>query len=133
MAALHVDPARSGLADILVEIVDARRRRVDQALAAAAGAADTPSIDSAPEVLTAETNRFLSGLEAQRGRAVIAEVKMGSPSLGSLEGRFDPVAQARTYAAHGAAALSVVVEPDYFFGSYELLRRCVDASGLPAI
>ena len=36
--------------------------------------------------------------------------------------RFDPEAQARAYAESGAAALSVVVEPDFFFGSYELLR-----------
>jgi len=58
---------------------------------------------------------------------------MGSPSLGSLAGRFDPERQAAEYARHGAAALSVVVEPDFFFGSYELLRRCREASGLPAI
>jgi indole-3-glycerol phosphate synthase len=65
--------------------------------------------------------------------AIIAEVKMGSPRLGSLQGRVDPIAQARLYAANGAAALSVVVEPDFFFGSYELLTACRAASGLPAI
>jgi indole-3-glycerol phosphate synthase len=65
--------------------------------------------------------------------AIIAEVKMGSPRLGSLQGRVDPIAQARLYAANGAAALSVVVEPDFFFGSYELLEACRAASGLPAI
>jgi indole-3-glycerol phosphate synthase len=64
---------------------------------------------------------------------VIAEVKMGSPRLGSLADRIDPERQAATYAEAGAAALSVVVEPDYFGGSFELLRRCVAASGLPAI
>jgi indole-3-glycerol phosphate synthase len=65
--------------------------------------------------------------------AIIAEIKMGSPRLGSLQGRVDPIAQARLYAANGAAALSVVVEPDFFFGSYELLAACRAASGLPAI
>ena len=58
---------------------------------------------------------------------------MGSPKLGSLEGRFEPERQARLYRDGGAACLSVVVEPDFFFGSYELLSRCVAASGLPAI
>ncbi len=58
---------------------------------------------------------------------------MGSPRLGSLAGRVDPEAQARIYARHGAAALSVVVEPDFFHGSYDLLSRCKAASGLPAI
>ncbi|MCG8461230.1 MAG: indole-3-glycerol-phosphate synthase, partial [Holophagales bacterium] len=33
----------------------------------------------------------------------------------------------------GAAALSVVVEPDFFHGSYELLELCRRPSGLPAI
>jgi indole-3-glycerol phosphate synthase len=45
----------------------------------------------------------------------------------------DPEGQARLYGAGGAAALSVVVEPDFFGGSYELLDRCRLASGLPAI
>ena len=58
---------------------------------------------------------------------------MGSPRLGSLVGRLDPEAQARLYAANGAAALSVVVEPDHFGGSYELLARCREAAGLPAL
>ncbi len=65
--------------------------------------------------------------------AIIAEVKMGSPRLGSLLGRLDPLAQARCYAAGGAAALSVVVEPDFFHGDYELLAACRAACGLPAI
>ncbi len=65
--------------------------------------------------------------------AIIAEVKMGSPRLGSLRGRVDPLVQARIYADNGAAALSVVVEPDFFFGSYELLADCRAASGLPVV
>lgn len=77
--------------------------------------------------------RFLDAIEARRGRAVIAEIKMGSPKLGDLRGRFDPVARAETYAAAGAACLSVVVEPDHFHGSYELLAECAAASGLPAV
>ncbi|HVT57278.1 MAG TPA: indole-3-glycerol phosphate synthase TrpC [Thermoanaerobaculia bacterium] len=64
---------------------------------------------------------------------IIAEIKMGSPRLGDLHGRVDPLAQARIYAAHGAAALSVVVEPDFFHGGYELLAACRAASGLPAL
>lgn len=78
-------------------------------------------------------NAFFSALAARRGRAVIAEIKMGSPRLGSLVGRVDPVAQATAYVAGGAAALSVVVEPDFFQGSYGLLTECKAASGLPAI
>ncbi len=79
------------------------------------------------------SSAFVRALSERRGRAVVAEVKMGSPRLGSLEGRVDPERQARLYRERGAAALSVVVEPDFFFGSYELLAACKDASGLPAL
>jgi indole-3-glycerol phosphate synthase len=83
--------------------------------------------------MTSGPNDFLEALRANQGRAVIAEIKMGSPRLGRLEGRFDPLHLAELYARAGATALSVVVEPDHFFGSYELLDRCRRASGLPAI
>jgi indole-3-glycerol phosphate synthase len=130
------------VAAVLRRIVEARRRRLGApagGLAAALAAAE-PAGEAAPPLLEAAGNRFLAALGSAGharghagGRAIIAEVKMGSPRLGSLAGRFDPLAQARTYAAHGAAALSVVVEPDFFHGSYELLAACREASGLPAV
>jgi|HubBroStandDraft_3_1064219.scaffolds.fasta_scaffold04307_5 indole-3-glycerol phosphate synthase len=92
--------------------------------------------------LTAAENPFLAALrrassergeDGSRRAAIIAEVKMGSPRLGALAGRVDPLAQARIYAGNGAAALSVVVEPDFFHGSYELLAACREAARLPAI
>jgi indole-3-glycerol phosphate synthase len=76
---------------------------------------------------------FVEALEKRRGGAVIAEVKLGSPKLGSIAGRVEPERMARLYAEGGAAALSVVVEPDFFGGSYELLRRCREASALPVV
>lgn len=76
---------------------------------------------------------FIEGKDRRAKRSVIAEVKMGSPRLGSLVGRVDPEKQAVLYRAHGASALSVVVEPDFFFGSWELLRVAKEASGLPAV
>jgi indole-3-glycerol phosphate synthase len=119
---------RADVPDILLRIVERRRRRL-----AAFGEGEPPVPEGASPLLAAPDNPFLSALARQRGRAVIAEVKLGSPSLGSLRGQFDPLEVARTYAKHGAAALSVVVEPDFFYGSYELLRGCRQASGLPTI
>ncbi len=123
----------AGVADVLVRIVERRRERLAAegyseglAEALAGGEAST-----AP--LIAKRNRFLAALAAAPAPAVIAEIKMGSPRLGSLAGRFDPEETARAYAEAGAAALSVVVEPDFFGGSYELLARCRAASGLPAL
>jgi indole-3-glycerol phosphate synthase len=117
--------------DILLRITERRRQRI----AEAGGADATGWAESAPR--TPADNAFLGSLRAHRRApataAIIAEVKMGSPRLGSLHGRVDPLAQARIYAAGGAAALSVVVEPDFFHGGYELLAACRQASGLPAI
>jgi indole-3-glycerol phosphate synthase len=114
--------------DILLRITEQRRRRV----AEVGGADSTDWPEGAPR--TPSDNAFLGHLRTRRrDPAIIAEVKMGSPRLGSLHGRVDPVAQARTYAETGAAALSVVVEPDFFHGGYDLLAACRAASGLPAI
>lgn len=80
-----------------------------------------------------DRSAFLAAITGRRGRAIIAEVKLGSPRLGDLRDRIDPEKVARAYARNDAAALSVVVEEDFFFGSYELARRCRDASGLPLL
>lgn len=114
--------------DILLRITGRRRERI-----AEAGGADPAEMsEGAPR--TPGDNAFLAAVSARRaGPRIIAEVKMGSPRLGPLDGRVDPVAQARIYAGNGAAALSVVVEPDFFHGGYELLAACKAASGLPAI
>jgi indole-3-glycerol phosphate synthase len=113
-------------ADILARIV-ARRR-------AAFGLAPderVPPRGGRAAPLTAAESPFLAALAARRGRAAIAEVKLGSPRIGRLD--VDPERVAEAYATAGAAALSVVVEPDFFFGSFDLLARCAAASGLPAL
>lgn len=55
--------------------------------------------------------------------ALIAEVKKGSPSQGAMVADFDPIRLARTYAANGAAAISVLTDEKYFGGSLEQLRK----------
>lgn len=114
--------------DILARIIERRRQRI-----AEAGGADPAGLVEGPRRTPAD-NAFLGALRARRRQpAIIAEVKMGSPRLGSLRGRIDPRVQARLYAENGAAALSVVVEPDFFDGGYDLLAACREASGLPVI
>ncbi len=122
----------SEVPDILRRICEQRRRRVAPGSAGIPPASGSGSA-SLRLASDAPGRRFLGAISARRGRAVIAEIKMGSPKLGDLRGRFDPVARAATYAAAGAACLSVVVEPDHFYGSYELLAECAAASGLPAV
>lgn len=118
--------------DILLRITERRRQRIAEVGGADASALVETMEEGEPR--TAANNAFLGHLKARRrDPAIIAEVKMGSPRLGSLHGRVDPIAQARLYAENGAAALSVVVEPDFFHGGYDLLAACRAASGLPAI
>jgi len=73
--------------------------------------------------------RSLAGaLRGERVR-VIAEVKKASPSRGLIRADFDPVDIARTYAANGAAAISVLTEPHYFQGSLGYLQDIREALG----
>ncbi|HET9980882.1 MAG TPA: indole-3-glycerol phosphate synthase TrpC, partial [Ktedonobacterales bacterium] len=64
---------------------------------------------------------------------LIGEVKRASPSKGLLVERFDPVALARAYAAGGAAAISVLTEPDFFHGALDHLRAVRAAVDVPVL
>jgi len=79
---------------------------------------------------------FAGALRARRdlGRlAVIAEVKRVSPALGALRRIADPAALARSYAAAGAAAISVLTEPRHWGGSLDDLRAVRAAVEVPVL
>ncbi|MFH1003526.1 MAG: indole-3-glycerol phosphate synthase TrpC [Chloroflexota bacterium] len=65
----------------------------------------------------------------REGVSLIAEVKKASPSRGVIRADFDPVAIARTYAANGAAAISVLTEARHFQGSLDYLKDIRKALG----
>lgn len=64
---------------------------------------------------------------------LIAEVKRASPSQGLFRADLDPIAQASTYAAAGAAAVSVLTDARYFHGSLDDLVQVRRAVAVPVL
>jgi len=64
---------------------------------------------------------------------IIAEVKRRSPSRGTLQAQADPVAFALDYEDGGAAAISVLTEPERFGGSFEDLALVSRSVELPTL
>jgi indole-3-glycerol phosphate synthase len=64
---------------------------------------------------------------------VIAELKPASPSRGVIREPFDAAVLAQTLESAGAAALSVLTEPEFFRGSLKNLRLAHDCVKLPAL
>jgi indole-3-glycerol phosphate synthase len=114
---------RVGSTDILARIAAAVRERLAQ---------QPPAADLAARARAATAERQRTGMRSLRaaltapGVRVIAECKRRSPSKGWLKEPFDPIRLARAYQAGGAAALSVVTEPEFFAGQtawVPLIRR----------
>jgi indole-3-glycerol phosphate synthase len=75
---------------------------------------------------------FTASLKTKAPLAVIAEYKRASPSKGDINLVATPEQAARTYAAAGAGALSVLTEREYFKGDIRFLERMA-APGLPLL
>ena len=64
--------------------------------------------------------------------ALMAEIKRASPSKGDIDVDASAAVQARAYALAGAAAISVLTEPEWFKGSIDDLRAARQAvEGMP--
>ncbi len=111
--------------DILVRITDAVRDRLAQE---PAPAGLESRAREAAGIRRREGRRSLAGALAASGIRVIAECKRRSPSKGWLRQPFEPAELARAYEAGGAAAISVVTEPQFFAGQagwVPVVRRAV--------
>lgn len=112
--------------DHLVTLLEGARRRV-----AAARATEPDAALRARAEARTSPPAFRAALAGQ-GVAVIAEVKRASPSRGPIAPGLDAASTARDYLAGGAAAVSVLTEPDGFDGSLTDLEE-VAALGAPAL
>ena len=102
--------------DILEELSALRRADAEEAAKAVPYGALEKRIAEMP------APRDFRAVFAGPGIHVIAELKKASPSEGLIRPDFDPAAIARTYAANGAAAMSVLCEPHRFLGGEACLK-----------
>jgi len=76
---------------------------------------------------------FAAALRDRLDVAVIAEVKKASPSAGPIAPECEASKQALHYQDGGAAAISVLTEPEYFGGSWTDLSDVADAVDIPVL
>ncbi|MDR3765230.1 MAG: indole-3-glycerol phosphate synthase TrpC [Acidobacteriota bacterium] len=76
--------------------------------------------------------RFVASL-LDKPTAIIAEFKRCSPSAGAIQADADPVKVACLYEVGGAAAMSVLTEPEHFHGSLKDLYNVSSAASLPLL
>ena len=75
---------------------------------------------------------FQKSLERE-GIQFICEVKKASPSKGLIAEEFPYLEIAKEYEAAGAAAISVLTEPEYFLGKDEYLKEIAEAVKIPVL
>lgn len=121
-----------GAHDFLARIVSDRRRRVAEMEQRVPGHRLRAQIgtDVAP---AGRLERALRRNAPDGPLRLLCEVKRASPSKGVLRDDVDPVAIAKLYEAGGAAAISLVTEPDHFLGDPEWVNAVRPAVGLPIL
>ena len=112
---------------VLDRILDARRAAVDHRKRVLPEAALKYGVKAAAPV-----RNFAAAL-SRDGINILAELKPASPSRGVLRDPFDAVALARNLEAAGAAALSVLTEPEFFGGSLKNMRDARKEVKLPVL
>lgn len=119
------------MSDILNKILNTKRAEVS------AAKTERPLLQMQAEAVEGPPLRdFVGAIRARiaAGRpAVIAEIKKASPSKGVIREDFQPAAIAASYAAGGAACLSVLTDRQYFQGCPAYLRAARAACDLPVL
>jgi len=114
---------------VLGRICASVRQRLEATAETRCGAAFEAAVASARP----RGEAFAAALAASPGPNVIAECKRTSPSKGRLCEDYDPAVIATAYAAGGAAAISVLTEPEFFEGDLAHLRTVRHAVETPVL
>ncbi|AEF85890.1 indole-3-glycerol phosphate synthase [Treponema primitia ZAS-2] len=129
---LRVEKAK--VARSLEQVRDAALTRTAIFRTSATGAGPESSARSAAvSALSPSANPAFEQALSVPGLSFICEVKKASPSKGLIAGEFPYLEIARDYEAAGAAAVSVLTEPEYFLGRDEYLREIATAVQIPAL
>ncbi|HSE12876.1 MAG TPA: indole-3-glycerol phosphate synthase TrpC [Rudaea sp.] len=119
------------MSDILQRILARKREEIEERRARVGEQELVARLDGAARV-----RGFADALRAKiarGGAAVIAEVKKASPSRGVMRPDFRPAGIAASYAAGGAACLSVLTDVDFFQGADAYLQEARGACNLPVL
>jgi indole-3-glycerol phosphate synthase len=119
------------MSDILEKILATKREEIAQGMQARSLASLRADAQARKD-----QRGFASALQrkvAGGDPAVIAEIKKASPSKGVLREYFVPAEIAASYAAGGAACLSVLTDVQYFQSSATYLQQARAACALPVI
>ncbi len=94
----------------------------------------TLPLESFIDKIPSEASFLFSKVLSDKNRInIIAEIKKGSPSKGIISQDFNPGELAKQYKDGNAAALSVLTERKFFYGSFEYLKIAKEISGLPVL
>lgn len=116
------------MATILDRIVETKLREIATAKAAA------PESELERRAADLEPARdFKNAIRRFGAITLIAEVKKASPSAGVIRADFDPVHIATTYEEHGATAISVLTDAEYFQGNLQYLTQVRAAVACPVL
>jgi len=118
------------MTDILDKITTAKRLEVEQSKIELPIEKLRRDVDALP---SREARRFEKALADTSRVNIIAELKKGSPSQGIMVEEFEPRSLAVRYREGGAAALSVLTDRKFFFGSFENLSSAREAAVLPVL
>lgn len=70
---------------------------------------------------------------SQTGLSLIAELKKASPSKGVIRSDFKPVDLAKSFMSHGASALSILTEKNYFLGDPSYISSIDEVVQIPIL
>ncbi|MDR0517669.1 MAG: indole-3-glycerol phosphate synthase TrpC [Fibromonadaceae bacterium] len=114
---------------ILSKITEQTRKRVESLKKTRPLAEIKTLAESLPKNNSFEFEKAISGTEL----SFICEVKKASPSKGIISPDFPYLSIAKEYEEAGAAAISVLTEPDFFLGSDLYLTEISKAMSLPLL